>query len=180
MILDDIRNYFRRRALRKYSSKVPTSILPLGEIRTATVVIDAQDRQFDACRQVIQAFFRENGIKGEIYFMDLRKIGKEERLITSASTTFLRRDLNWFGWPGAEKINLLRGSSTDLFICLLPDTEYLTQFIAKCSTARYKVGRIQQSGDTFDLVVSDPPGRPLTQTESFEAMKPYLKLIQKG
>ncbi len=179
MILDDIRVFLRKRALLKYTSKTPTSILPLDEIRSAIAIIDVQDPYFDTCKGALMAFFRDNGIKGEIYFLDLRKIEKEERLFTSVSTTILLKDLNWYGRPSSEKIRLLTGSPTDALICLIPDTEFLTEFIAKCTTARYKIGRVQLPGNTFDLVISDPEDKPLSQRESFEAMKPFIKLIKR-
>ena len=126
------------------------------------------------------AFFRENGIRGEIYFFDLRKVGSEERLITSIAGTFLKKDINWYDRPSMEKINMLRNSSPDLLISLMPGTPYTLEFIVKCSPARFKMGRTQMSGDPFDLVITDPSDKVLSQRESFNAMKVYLKMIQRA
>ena len=180
MIIEDIKNFFRRRSLRKLGKPQHTGIIPLSDVHSAVAFIDAEDTQYDECKASLMSFFRENKIKGDIYFMDLRPIKSKTRLITSINTTILKKDLNWYGRPSKEKINLLLGTAPDLFISLFSDNSYTMEYLAKCSNARFKVGRVQLPGDTFDLIVQDHADKPLSQKESFEAMKPYLKLIQKG
>lgn len=177
MLLDAILDCFRRRALKKYASDRPTAIMPVRDVRTAIAFIDVEDPSFDACKAALQAFFRENGIKGDIFFFDFRKIGKEERLITSIQTTILRRDLNFFGKPRQEKVNLLLGTDADLFISLIRGTDFPIEFMAKCSRARFKIGRQQLPGDTFDMVVSEPADKVFSQEEVFAGVRNYLKHI---
>ena len=47
-----------------------------------------------------------------------------------------------------------------------------------CYVIYFKIGRKQLGGDLFDLVVSDPAGKDLSQLDSFNAMKVYLGKIQ--
>ena len=68
MILDFLRN----NALKKHGSKVKTGITPLKDIRTAVAFIDVEDTSFDACKQELMTFYKDNGIKGEIFFFDFR------------------------------------------------------------------------------------------------------------
>lgn len=178
-MFEAIKKYLQDRSLKRYASKTPTSIMPLDEVRTAVAFIDVEDTKFNTCKNALLAFFRDNGIKGEIYFLDFRKITAEERLITSISTTILKKDLNWYGRPSQEKINLLTSSSPDLFITLVGEISFPMEFMARCSNARFKVARAQIPGNVFDLVVSDPSDRTLSQLESFEAMKAILAKIQK-
>ncbi len=178
-MFEGILNFFRQRALKKYSSDVPTSILPVGEIHSAVAFIDVEDTSFDACKAALQAFFRDNGIKGDIFFFDFRKIGKEERLITSITTTILRRDLNFYGKPAQEKVNLMLGADADLFISLIRGSDFPIEFMAKCSRARFKIGRQQLPGDTFDMVVSEPEDKVFSQEEVFSGIRDYLKFIEK-
>jgi hypothetical protein len=69
------------------------------------------------------------------------------------------------------------GSEPDLFISLIDGTDYPLEFMAKCSQAKFKIGRVQLPGNTFDLVVADPSDRKLTQKESFDAIKTYLAKV---
>lgn len=176
-MLDILRNYLRKRSLKKSASTVPTSILPLREIRSAVAVIDVEDTSFDDCKLALQAFFRENGIKGEIFFFDFRKIGSGERLITSITNTVLKKDLDWCGRPSREKIDLMHAAEADLFLSLIPGTPFPLEYMAKCSRARFKAGRVQLPGDPFDFVVTDPAGQPLSEKESFDAMLALLAKI---
>ena len=171
--------YFRKNALRRQRSSIPTTILPLGKVSSAIAFIDVEDPSFNECKNSLMNFFRENKIKGEIFFFDLRRIGKGERLITSVTNTILKRDLNWYGRPSSEKLAWLDSfQEVDMLISLLPDSSFLSIFTAGYCKARCKVGRVQLRGGIFDIVVADPSGRTLSEAESFEAMKTILKKIQ--
>ena len=130
-MVDSVKSFFRKKNLKKYSSTVPTGILPMDKVRSAVAFIDVEDTSFDACKIALQAFFRDYNIKGEIFFFDFRKIGNEERLITSITNTILKKDLDWSGKPNREKIDLMLGSEADLFISLIRSTDYTLEFMAK-------------------------------------------------
>ena len=175
---DPIRNIFRNRALKKFRSSVPTGITPLDQIHSAVAFIDVEDTSFDDCKEAILAFYREHEIKGEIFFFDFRKITSDELLITSIQTTVLKRDLNWIGRPNKEKINLMLGSDPDLFISLINGQDFPIEFMAACSKARFKIGRTQLKDHTFDLVLTDPKDKVLSQYEVFEELKQILSKIK--
>lgn len=173
-----IQDFFRRRCLRRFASEVPTSITPLREIHSAVCFIDAVDTTFDKCKEDILAFFKKYGIKGDIFFFDFRKITGDDRLITSITTTVLKKDLSWIGRPSREKVNLMLGTQPDLFVSLIRSGDFPIEFMAKCSKARFKIGRVQLPGDTFDLVVADPEGKTCPEDEIFENITDYLKKIE--
>ena len=177
-MVDSVKSFFRKKNLKKYSSTVPTGILPMDKVRSAVAFIDVEDTSFDACKIALQAFFRDYNIKGEIFFFDFRKIGNEERLITSITNTILKKDLDWSGKPNREKIDLMLGSEADLFISLIRTTDYTLEFMAKCSQAKFKVGRVQLPGNIFDLIVADPADKPLSELDSFLAMRQFLAKIK--
>jgi hypothetical protein len=173
-----ITDFLRNRALKKHRSQVRTNITPLKDIRTAVTVIDVEDTSFDNCKKDIMAFYRDNGIKGEIFFFDFRKLTEGERLITSITTTILKKDLNWYGRPSKEKIGYMLDGEPDLFISLLPRADYTIEFMAKCSKAHFKIGRCQLPGNTFDIVVLDSPEKPHSEAEVFKEMAAFIKKIR--
>ena len=122
-----ITDFLRNRALKKHRRQVRTNITPLKDIRTAVTVIDVEDTSFDNCKKDIMAFYRDNGIKGEIFFFDFRKIGDAERLITSITNTVLKKDLNFYGKPAREKLDLMLEAKPDLFISLINKDDYPIQ-----------------------------------------------------
>lgn len=173
-----IKNILKKRSLRRHASDVPTEILPLGRIRSTVAVIDVQDSSFDACKQSILCFFKEYDLKGSIFFLDFRKISNEERLITSIQTTITRKDVNWYGRPSRDKLNVLEEAAPDLFISLLGEPDFTLEFLARTSRAKFKIGRLQTADKTFDMVISDPSGKTLSEAESFLAMRGFLERIQ--
>lgn len=177
-MFDFIKTFFRKNALRKHSSTVPTEILPLSKIHSYVAIIDAEESSFDACKTAIMNFFRAHDIKGCVFFQDFRKIGSEDRLITSIQTTITKKDLDWIGRPSRYKMNVLEEQAPDLFISLVKNQDFAIEYMARASKARFKIGRRQMTGNIYDLVISDPAGKEVSQLESFMAIKGYLTKIQ--
>ena len=154
-MFDFIKTFFRKRSLRKHSSTVPTEILPLGKIRSYVAIIDVEEQSFDTC-----------------------KTGSEDRLITSIQTTITKKDLDWIGRPSRYKLNVLEEQAPDLFISLIKNPDFAIEYMARTSKARFKIGRAQMDGNLFDLVISDPAGKEVSQLDCFTAIKGYLTKIQ--
>ena len=177
-MLETIKDMFRRQSLKNNASQEPTGFVPLEKIRSAVAFIDVEDTSFNECKNALMIFFREHGIKGDIFFFDFRKLTEGERLITSIKTTVLKKDLNWFGKPSREKMALMLDGEPDLFISLLTTTEFPLEFMAKCSRAHFKIGRVQRPGDTFDLVIKDPEDRKLNEAEVFKELVKFMDKIR--
>ena len=176
-----ITDFLRNRSLKKHGSQVRTNITPLKDIRTAVAFIDVEDTSFDQCKKDIMAFYRENGIKGEIFYFDFRKIGNAERLITSITNTVLKKDLNFYGKPSREKLDLMLEAKPDLLISLIGKDDFPIRYMATCCEAKFKIGRKQLPGNVFDLVIVDqnsPDSKPLPEDEIFKSMKALLAKVK--
>ena len=173
-----VKNIFRKRSLKKHASTVPTGILPLSQIKSYVAIIDVEDTSYDRCKSAIMNYFRSMDIRGAVFFQDFRKIGSEDRLITSIQTTITKKDLDWVGRPSKYKLNVLGEQAPDLFISLIKDPEFAIEYMARTSTAKFKIGRKQMEGTLFDLVINDPEDKPISQMESFKAIQSYLTKIQ--
>ena len=115
-----------------------------------------------------------------ICFLDFRRIGKEELLLTSIQTTVLKKDLDWLGYPVQEKMNDLNTEKTDLFVSMV-DSEYpAIDFISKCANARFKIGRRGYEGHAFDMIISGNPTEDLRSDSKliFKAILQFLSKIQ--
>jgi hypothetical protein len=106
-MLEPVKELLRRHSLKKNASPEPTGFVPLDRIRSAVAFINVEDTSFNECKNILMLFFREHNIKADIFFFDFRKLTEGERLITSITTTILKKDLNWFGKPSKEKVNLM-------------------------------------------------------------------------
>ena len=177
-MFESVTAIFRKSSLKKTASTVETGFLPLNRIRSYVAVIDVEDTSFDACKTAIMNYFRSHNINGCVFFQDFRKIGSEDRLITSIQTTITRKDLDWLGRPNKYKLNVLKEMNPDVFISLINDPGFAVEYMARTSNARFKIGRKQLPGNLFDLVIKDPAGKDLSQLQSFQAMKEYLNRIQ--
>lgn len=177
-MLEFAKEILQKRSLKRNASNVPTQFLPLGKTRSYVAVIDVEDTSFDACKTSIMNFFRSHNINGSVFFQDFRKIGSEDRLITSIQTTITKKDLDWIGRPNKYKMGVLKEQDPDIFISLIKEPSFAVEYMARTSRARFKIGRQQISNKLFDLVVKDPANKDLSQFESFQAIKEYLLRIQ--
>lgn len=172
-----IKHFFRKRCLRKHSSTEPTGIRPLSLIHSAVAFIKVENEAFKETKEAVLKFYKENNIKGEIFFFDFRKLGKEDKVFTDPLRTIFTKDLNWFGKPLREKSEAMLEAEGDLFISLVKDSRFPIEYMAKCSKAKFKIGREQLIGHTFDLVLKEPEGKAFSETEIFNEIETYLRKI---
>lgn len=160
-MFESIKNFFRRRAVRKYSRAVETGILPLSEISSAHFIIDVEEAEWDMLKEDILSWGRATGIKTAIYFFDFRKLNKNELLLTSIQTTIARKDLNWYGMPSLDKVAGLIEDSCDMLVSLVDTDDFPIDFVSRCSSARFKIGRKAYPGHCFDIIFSGKGGEGL-------------------
>lgn len=178
-VVDSAIGIVQRRCLRRNASPVETGILPLSRIHRAVALIDVEDTSFDLCKNRLIAFFREHNIHGEIFFLDFRKLGEGERLITSINGTILRKDLNWFGRPSDEKMRLLNEGEPDLLISTVREKNYAYEYLVKASHAKFKVGRMQIPGSkVFDVVLSEKEDRILSEADAFAGLARLMEKMR--
>ena len=178
-MIDSVKNIFRRNKLKKYMSNVPTGFIPMSEISVVNVIVDVEEPGFDALRQDILAWGRNAGLKLNIYFIDFRRLGKEELLLTSIQTTILKKDLDWVDTPDVGKVAALIEEPSDLMISMIDNGDYPIDFLCKCAKARFKVGRKGYEGHVFDMVVTGNETAELRSDSRkiFNAIKDFLTKI---
>ena len=147
-----VKNFFRRRKIRKFASQIETSFLPIEAIATINAVIDVQETGFDQLKEDLLSWGRRKCIKVNVYFFDFRKLKKGEQLLTSIDKTFLRKELSWIGTPSLGKAAPILMEESDLFISLIDNGDFPIDFISKCAKARFKIGRYAYDGDAFDMI----------------------------
>ena len=147
-----VKNFFRRRKIRKFASQIETSFLPIEAIATINAVIDVQETGFDQLKEDLLSWGRRKGIKVNVYFFDFRKLKKGEQLLTSIDKTFLRKELSWIGTPSLGKAAPILMEESDLFISLIDNGDFPIDFISKCAKARFKIGRYAYDGGAFDMI----------------------------
>ena len=179
-MLNPIKNFFRKRKLRKFISTEPTSLLPLSKIKTANVVIDVEEPGFDVLKEDILAWGKNEGIEVNIYFFDFRKLGKDELLLTSINTTIIKKELNWFGMPAPEKVGELFRNESDLFISMVANGYFPIEFVSKCARAKFKIGRVPFEGHAYDMIMTGSAVKELRSDsrEIFAAITDFLKKIE--
>ena len=179
-MLDPIKDFFRKRKLRKFISTEPTSLLPLSAIKTANVVIDVEEPGFDILKEDILAWGRSEGIDVNIYFFDFRKLSKDELLLTSINTTIIKKELNWFGMPTPAKVGELFREKSDIFISMVANGDFPIEFVSKCARARFKIGRYEFEGHAYDMIMAGSAVEDLRSDsrEIFAAITEFIKKIQ--
>ena len=175
-----IKNFIRKKRIAKYSSDVPTALLPMSQIRSAIVVIDVEEPGFDELKEDILAWGRATGVKVNLYFFDFRRLGKDELLLTSIQTTILRKELDWTDAPDVKKVTHLLEEQSDLFISMIDNGDFPIEFLSKCAKARFKIGRCGFEGHAYDMVISGSPTEDLISDSRkiFAAVKEFLTKVR--
>ena len=178
-MLDVILRFFRDRKIQKFLSDVPTGIRSLRNISSVNVIIDVEEPGFELLKEDILAWGRQKGLKINIYFLDFRKLGKEELLLTSITTTILRKELDWIGTPEFSKVGTLLYEHSDLFISLIDNGDFPIEFLSKCSKAKFKIGRYGFDGHVYDMVFTGNPTEDLRSDARriFAAMTGFIEKI---
>lgn len=174
-MFEKLKELFQAKALLKNAYAGNTSLMPLDGLKSATIIFDVEDTGFNDCKEEMISFLRSKGIRSEVYFFDFRHLEKDELLLTSIQTTVLRKDLNWFGMPAADKMNLLGSKPHDLFISMVGRDSFANRIMSAAAPARFKIGRCAYEGNPYDLVISGNR----SVSEIFALMKEsLLKIIQ--
>ena len=178
-MFDVILRFFRDRKIQKFLSDVPTGIRSLRNISSVNVIIDVEEPGFELLKEDILAWGRQKGLKINIYFLDFRKLGKEELLLTSITTTILRKELDWIGTPEFSKVGTLLYEHSDLFISLIDNGDFPIEFLSKCSKAKFKIGRYGFDGHVYDMVFTGNPTEDLRSDARriFGAMTGFIEKI---
>ena len=179
-MFEKIIEFFRKRKISKVAHKGTTGLLPLHKIRSANIVIDVEEPGFDELKEDILAWGRSAGVKVSIYFLDFRRLGKEELLLTSIQTTIIKKELDWIGTPEISKVMGLLGEKSDLFISMIDNNNFPIEFISKCARARFKIGRRRFPERVFDMVISGSQTADLRSDSCkvFDAMVELLNKIE--
>lgn len=149
-----IRDYIRRKRLKRYESDVETGLVPFSEINTVNIIIDVEEPGFDELKEDVLSWGRASGRKVNLYFFDFRRLGKDELLLTSITNTILKRELDWTGMPDISKMAPLLEEPSDLFVSMIDNGEFPIDFIARCTKARFKIGRRDYEGHPFNMILS--------------------------
>ena len=179
-MFDTIKNFIRKRKIKKYLSDVPTGLLPMSQISTINVIIDVEEPGFDDLKEDILSWGRRIDAKVNIYFFDFRRLGKDELLLTSITNTLLKKELDWVGTPDINKISPLLEEKSDLFISMVDNSLFPIDFLTRCTKARFKIGRRGYAGHPFDMVLTGGETAELRSDsrQIFAALTEFLTKIQ--
>jgi hypothetical protein len=169
-----LRNFLRRRALRRSLSKIPTAIIPITDIRSAAVLLDASDPSHEDCVRAVQTYFRSVGVKVRIIYTYLEKREKDFVPPVDRNATLFLEDLDWCGRPSLQKLSFIAGPESDLFISLSGENSYIAQFISSWFPARFKIGRFPLP--VFDIVLDGREGQ--SQAEVFRSIENLFTQIK--
>lgn len=179
-MFETIKNFFRKHRLNKVASKTPTGLLPLSKITSATFLVDAAEPEFEKLKEDILTWCRQNNISGNLYFLDLRKLNKDELVLTSIQTTILKKELDWLGYPDTPTIRGLIEEPCDLFISMVNEYCPAVDYTSKCANARFKIGRTDYPGHVYDMVFSGSQNEDLRSDSRliFKAMTDFISKIE--
>lgn len=142
----------------------------LEEARTIAILFDATD--VDKRKHILT------------YADKLRKQGKQVSVLGFISTVdkeatfsfnfFTLRNIDWVQRPKGEQVEQWRKREYDVLICLFPETNRFTEYLALHGRAGLKIGPVATNKACYDLMLDMPtsanPAKIIKQYEGLLAM----------
>ncbi len=154
-MLKFIKKWLRKRSLKTYSSPKATHFIPLKAIKSAIILLDAEDADREKSVKAITTFAQENNIELSIYYLDFRKINKKTPLLTDRKQTICLKDFNFYGRLNKELISKISSINSQLLLSLSLKQDFRIEFIIKIIQADFKIGRKFIDGKVLDIIVAD-------------------------
>lgn len=176
-LIDNIIAFARKRSL-KGCAKDPdlTGLEPLSSIGKVSVFFDADLPASAQLITYVSDYFNSRGKEVCVFAMLMGMQTLNEGL--QKAVFFHKEDVNWFGRLKRGKRYHTTDVGEDMFISLLGEDTFAVEYAARCSSARFKVGRKQLSGNVYDLVVSDSGSEPADQRKVFDAIMEFVEKIK--
>ena len=173
-----LKNFFRRKCLKKYASECETGMVPVSSVRSAAVLIDVQNGDFRKAESEVKEYFRKKQIPAEIIYLDTYRYKKGISAISSPESTIYRKDLNWYGKPSKAKQGALLSSNKDIFISLTQSNEFAAMFINTAYPAKFKIGCSSFDSDPFNIVVAPSKDADAGAVDIFRNIASILESIR--
>lgn len=169
-----IKTLVRRKDLRKNGSRIPVRLMPLSDVRKATLFLDGTRADSSKLMDRARDFFRAYGVDLRIcatIFTANQPVSESRHDVTYIH----KADLHWTGRQKSGERYRPIPQDGELFISLLFPDPYVVEYAAKCSRALFKVGRAQLDGGAYSLVVTCDE---LDQNEAFDAICEMLQKVR--
>lgn len=152
----------RKIALHRHKCVGSVGLMPLEKMHKATLFLDSEDADSEQTKKLIVSFLGKYGIHTNVLCPQ-------------------KWDVNWYG--KMKKPRLRKGErpvdwDDDLFISLAEAGNFTSEFEARISHAKFKVGRVELPDHEFDLVLTNAEHSLPRQTLVWKVIQDYLLKIQ--
>ncbi len=170
---------FRKKGLKKYASHIQTGMVPLSAMRSAFILLDAEDKDKDGCISSAGRFFRPYGIKTTFFHIDTRRRWEKKGSDGSdPAMTMERKDLNWYGRPVKKLLQALGAAEYDLYIDLTSREDYTVVFLSHMMPAKFKIGCVNRKDIMANLTVTAADSSAVTSSMLFKEISAMLVSIK--
>ena len=170
-MFQSVRDFLRRRDLRKHSSTVPTGIRPLAGIRKVAVFLPAAEADAPTLSLIRDAL---SGKELSIFVISPERKASP----VSGAVLLTPSHMNILGRVSSSHKVPRTSVGEDLFISLFEEDPFAVEYAARCSSAAFKAGRNQLEGSIYDLVVMTPDGERGSCAEAFSEMVRMMQLVK--
>ena len=171
--MDKLKEYLRKRLLRRCSWKGQTGLRPLKGMKTATVLLDVSREGSATFRTRIKNWFLSRGIRASIFYIDFRPRSKGAEPLSPAGDTLTLQQLGCYTKkPLLGGFNQAFFSPCDIFVSFVKQDTFALKYMSAAVPASFKIGATGTEGYPYDLVVSAG-----TQEEMLNCMEDILSKI---
>ncbi len=153
--MDKLKEYLRRRLLRRCSWKGTTGLRPLKGMKTATVLLDVSQEGSAEFRTRVKNWFLSRGIRASLFYFDFRKPSKDAKPLSPTGDTLTLRQLSCYTKrPLLDKFNKSFFSECNIFVSFVENDSFALKYMSAAVPASFKIGAVGGEAYPYDLVVS--------------------------
>lgn len=168
---------FRHRSILTAHKFKNTGLIPLSYVKTASVFLSSRHPNWEKCIVAINDFFDGINIHATIYVV-LGNQKENEPAPNFKNTVYIGKDdVNWFGLVEDHIFEEKICDNVDLAISLSPNC-FSADYCIASTRAKFRIGARQEAVNLYDLVISNPKGKQMSQAETFEAITGMLSKIK--
>ena len=141
---------FRALALGLRTSKVPTGLTSLSKVHVAVVFVDADEAGVEQLVGSVAAYFSAKKIRAEIFALTADKAHPEIK----GAHLLGPRNLTCIGRPRHNKRTPIVVLGEELFVNLVEEGRFTSEYCAARSKALFKVGRASSSKNIYNVYIN--------------------------
>lgn len=179
----NLKDFFRRRSLKRLGGIEKSRYVQLGDITSAIFFVSVGSVKDLPQVRKIEAMFIQKGIDCTAVIVLNPKSGTADYSDEGKccnETIIHKESLNWYGKPSPDSLGDIAVKKYNLALSLNRENDFTVEFLSNEVKADMKIGMSRGKYASYDIVIRDSSDAPLGMEEFLNEMFRILQLFAPG